>query len=447
MSEASRAAPPSAPRSAVVWDGVFLALGIVALLAIPHDVRGDGLPRFQAIDELLRHGTIHSPRYSMVGPLFAIPLYVVGLAFASPAAVCAWFNVVLFLGFLVLVWRELRSRVSAATSRGLLLLLVYASMFPSHVQLFYGEVFTAVTVSLGILLLSRRRALAGFAWIGVGALNTPAAVGGVALVALAYARDARRWRFVLVPVVLFALSRLEALLTRGSAWATGYEGDGAGPRSVLPYEGLPGFSYPLAFGVLSLLLSFGKGLFFFAPGVLVPVRSPPSLRKAQHLLLLFVGGLVLVYARWWSWQGGWFWGPRFLLIASIPSALALALALEHPERHALPYNAALLAATTLAFWVGVNGLVFDTTGLGFCEKARTLEALCLYVPELSVLWHPLVDFASTVPAAARPLALSVCTLWLAACAYVTRHLVRTVGSQSAQAARSWYRRAAGRWRF
>ncbi|HLK41403.1 MAG TPA: hypothetical protein VKU41_31855 [Polyangiaceae bacterium] len=441
------AGPRASTLAEAVGDGVALALGVVCLLAIPHDVRGDGWPRFEAIDGWLRHGVLHSPRYSVVGPVFAIPLYLLGLALGSPASACAWFNVVLLLLFLLLVWRELRSRVSPAALRALLLLLVFASMFPSHVQFFYGEVLTTVTVSLGILLLSRRSARAGFAWIGLGALNTPASLLGVALVAGAYARSARRLRYLLVPVLLFALSRLEGRLTRGSWWATGYEGDGGGPPSVLPYEGLPGFSYPLAFGVLSLLLSFGKGLFFFAPGILFGVRSPPSLRRAQHLLLLFVVGLVLAYARWWSWQGGWFWGPRFLLIASVPSALALALALEHPRRHPLPYNAALLGATVLAFWVGVNGLVFDTTGLGFCEKARTLEALCLYVPELSVLWHPFVDFASTVPPAGRPLALGVCALWFAVCAYVTRHLVRAVASQGAELARSWVGRTAGRWRL
>src|SRR4029078_4990998 len=41
----------------------------------------------------------------------------------------------------------------------------------------------------------------------------------------------------------------------------------------------------------------------------------------------FLAGLILVYARWWAWYGGWGWGPRFLLYAGVPSALGLAIVL------------------------------------------------------------------------------------------------------------------------
>ena len=58
---------------------------------------------------------------------------------------------------------------------------------------------------------------------------------------------------------------LEAWIRRGSPFATGYENE-RGLRTLLPYSGLPGFTYPFVLGVLSSLFSFGKGLLFFAPG-------------------------------------------------------------------------------------------------------------------------------------------------------------------------------------
>ena len=45
-----------------------------------------------------------------------------------------------------------------------------------------------------------------------------------------------------------------------------------GYRTYLPYSGQPGFSYPLLFGVVSLVFSFGKGILFFAPGLFLPLR-------------------------------------------------------------------------------------------------------------------------------------------------------------------------------
>src|SRR5205807_5306345 len=63
----------------------------------------------------------------------------------------------------------------------------------------------------------------------------------------------------------------------------------------------------------SILFSFGKGLLFFAPGLLL-VRA--AWRKAPHqeardflaYSLLFLAGLVLVFSNCVEWSGGWTWG-------------------------------------------------------------------------------------------------------------------------------------------
>ena len=110
--------------------------------------------------------------------------------------------------------------------------------------------------------------------------------------------------------------------------------------------------------------------------------------RSYHLWLWFLAGLLVVYAKWWAWYGGWVWGPRFLLFASIPAAFALAVSLGRPAA-SLGKNLLLLGILALSFWVGVSGAVFGLSGLEDCRPAE-YEFLCWYVPEFSVLWRPFV---------------------------------------------------------
>src|SRR5260370_10876864 len=133
----------------------------------------------------------------------------------------------------------------------------------------------------------------------------------------------KRLRYVLVVVAAAGLIAAEAWIRRGSTLNAGDQND-AGYRNLMPYSGEPGFSYPIFFGLLSILFSFGKGLFFFAPGLLLPVRS--KLLKLQQeikldlyavytLWISFLVGLVLVYSHWWAWYGGGFFGTSFLFFS------------------------------------------------------------------------------------------------------------------------------------
>jgi len=108
------------------------------------------------------------------------------------------------------------------------------------------------------------------------------------------------------------------------------------------------------------------------------------------LAVLFLAAMVAVYARWWSWYGGWFWGPRFFLFGSLLACFVLATRLT--REHAPPATLALnLVALALSVLVGVSGAVFDQVGLERCfENGYALEALCWYTPEFSVLFHPFV---------------------------------------------------------
>ena len=89
----------------------------------------------------------------------------------------------------------------------------------------------------------------------------------------------------------------------------------------------PGFTTPLLEGARGLLFSPEKSIVLFAPAiVLVPFALIALWRRdrptAALLLALFVAVFGLA-ATWWSWQGGWSWGPRLL----IPGVALLLVAL------------------------------------------------------------------------------------------------------------------------
>jgi hypothetical protein len=362
--------------------------------AIPHAMFGDGQVRFAALTDLLEHGRLASVPYSIIGPLFSTPLYYLGKIAYGPDWWCARFNTVLLAGGLIITVLLLRRSVSGPVLRTFCLLIVAASMFPNHLRDYFGEVFTALCMLVGLAAVFSGRPVLGWTAMVVGVANTPATIVGLLLVAIKRVYDTRRVRYFIPVAAAAALILLESWIRRGGPFVTGYEGN-AGFRTLMPYSGHPGFSYPFLFGLLSILLSFGKGLLFFAPGLLQVGRldqAPAPVRELTRYSIWFLAGLVLVYAKWWAWYGGWIWGPRFFLVASIPASLAIAIKLADLHTLRLPALAGLFGVLTLSAWVGVNGAVFDKANLGICNQhAYALEMLCWYTPEFSVLWRPFVE--------------------------------------------------------
>jgi hypothetical protein len=236
-----------------------------------------------------------------------------------------------------------------------------------------------------------RRQRIGWIPVVLGVANTPASVVGLFFVALHRAWKARRWDGGAALAAAGALIFLSNILERGAPFDAGYAGN-HGATTLLPYSGMPGFSYPLVLGAVSLLFSFGKGLFFFAPGLLLAGRASrerPRLAALLESSMAFLAGLVLVYAKWWAWYGGWKWGPRFLLFAVYPSSIALAVALA--RRGSWRASVTTIVVVGWTAWVGVSGAVFDLAGLDDCNaNGYALEHLCWYVPEYSPLLRPLV---------------------------------------------------------
>ena len=384
-----------------VRETALIVLGLLAnLVLLPHTIAGDGARRYAALSQLLSGEGLSPVKYSLIGPIFAAPLWLIGRLLSQPAVWVEGYSTLVFALGLLAFYLLLRKRMDGDLLRAFLLLLTLASMFPYHLTQFYGEVFTAVLVAVGLTLatLYRRGALGGLALVVIGVANTPAAIVGLALALAQRIWRTRRLRYGLALVAAVALIVGESWLRRGSGMNDGYLRDNGG-HTLMPFAGIPGFSYPLLLGLLAIFLSFGKGLLFFTPGLFLPVRrritalwgAQSQLWSLYSLWLLFVAGLVLVYAKWWAWYGGWFWGPRFFLFACVPASFALALWTQRPAAR-LSLNLLALLALALSVWVGINGAVFNQAGLTVCTNNHyLLEAYCHFTPDFSALWRPLVN--------------------------------------------------------
>lgn len=99
------------------------------------------------------------------------------------------------------------------------------------------------------------------------------------------------------------------------------------PASVEAGKHVTGFETPLRLGLFGFLLSPGKSIFLFAPPVLLALVGLSALWRRDRGLAT-VAGLSLpmalgFFARYTQWEGGYCFGPRYL----VPALLLLSLAL------------------------------------------------------------------------------------------------------------------------
>ena len=117
---------------------------------------------------------------------------------------------------------------------------------------------------------------------------------------------------LLVPFILFAGLYLGFNHSRfGSPLDFGY------PDHAEAGKELNRFDTPFFRGLYGLTLSPGKGLFLFAPGLLLSLFSLPSFfgrrRAAGILLVSLLAAYLVFYSPFSQWEGGYCFGPRYLV--------------------------------------------------------------------------------------------------------------------------------------
>lgn len=392
---------PRRGRWLAITEWTLFAVGIlIHATQVPKGLWGDGAYRFQYLQLLVQSKpSLSSFQYSYVGPMFALPLYLLDVLFKTPTH---WFteryNLLLFTVCVVVLARLWRNEADRAQVRAFALLLIAASMLPFHTILFYGEMFTAVTVAIGLALLPRTRW--GWVLVALGCANSPACVVPMGLVALWLAWRDRRLLPLLAVGATAGFVLLENLVRRGDALASDYVGSGTGAAGVLPFTGKPGFSYPLLFGLLALLFSFGRGIAWFVPGLWLSFAKRRVRTAVDGTLvawLIFTVGLVVVYAKWWSWHGAAYQGPRFMLFAVFPAAWLLAhFIVFRREEKLSPF----ITLTVLAFsvWVSIACMSFHYFKMERLPQCGMAEgALCTFVVDFSTLFYPWVQALPVSP--------------------------------------------------
>jgi hypothetical protein len=280
---------------------------------------------------------------------------------------------VLFLLCLELGYRR-RSALGVAVVAGL------ATPLWAYAREFFSEPLGGLTLMLSLLFLvrgtrveDRRRAwfLAGLC-LGLSVLTRvahgmfvlPVAVFLLAdLLPLARGEDAQRRRRWFHGVLGFAVGLALCLAvlavynyTRfGSPLETGY--GGVLDRWTTPF--LEGFG--------GLLISPGRGLFVYCPILLASLAALPSFTRRHGpvaaFMLLALLELLLFYATWYRWEGGWCWAPRFLIPVVPLLVLPLAEFLENPPRaRSSRYGLVVLTlASGLVAWSGTRVSYNDFT--------------------------------------------------------------------------------------
>lgn len=366
----------------------FICLG----LSLSPIIDGDGAARYLDLVNIAK-GEKPIDKFSSIQMLMAMPLFYLGNIFGSPEIWVGYFNFVIFGLATSSLWFLLPKDRRFAV----IVLLMAASMLPHHIRYFYGEMLSVSASMIGLLCLKKYKHLLAGILLGIGAAQTPATLPALGLALLYMAFKERKIYYLGYLAIPILITLGDNWFKYGTPFFSAYLQAGEhGAKTVMPYSGLPGFSYPLMFGLLSVLFSFGKGLVFFAPGLLLRWKIKNTLDEDRDaiqlidLFLVFLIGLTVTYSRWWGWYGGQFWGPRYLLFASIPACFILA---HHSRQISWQLARRIVYVSALIFscWVSIQGYLYGNSDLAICgENKSALELLCWYVPEFSPLFRQFV---------------------------------------------------------
>ncbi len=379
--------------SMIEW-GIIIC-GLFFLLLSERHLGGDAIPRLRAIQSIIKEGEIINIKYSLIMPIFAAPFYFLGSLLGKQIFFLSQFNFVTLVITLFLSYRLLKEDFGSVRLRNFLILVIMASMFTNHVNFFYGELFSACLLFLGVILVLKEKNISGIILLALAAANQPGIFLGMLIFCLYISFKRKNIKYILAPVLALSLIFLENYLKFGNIFITGYAND-HGFKTIMPYSSLPGFSYPFFFGLISIFFSFGKGLLWFTPGIFLPYswyRNELNSESQIILksLLLIVIGIIIFYSKWWAWYGGYFWGPRFFLFVSFPAALILSIVISENKTSILK-SLVITFVLLISFWVGFNGSYIGLKNLEFITHNNyALEFLIWYTPEFSVLWKPFID--------------------------------------------------------
>ena len=357
----------------------------------------DGIVRFNTYKSLFTSEPIYT-KFSIIQPLITKPIDAIFRFFNSSLSLDfapSHIEVFLIL-FLILICLSSRTNKKQLI---LVMTLLPLSMLVHYTGQYFSEWTSSLLLAIGWILFSSHRTTLslclGSLLCAIGLANWPVMLVPIAVVTvIAYLttllKGQKDYRFVIfivsVLIVAVLLLFIELLIKNGLFNNPYLSTEEKGYKTLMPYSGIPGFSYPLLLGILSNLFSFGKSVFLFNPFLIYLFIG-----NYKYKFYMLVGFLVtlLIYSKWWSWYGGYSFGTRFYIIFVIPSIYVFIL---YVQKEGLTRKLLGAGVLMLAAWVGICGKYFGMQELSnVCAVNNySLEAFCWYVLEFSPIISPFI---------------------------------------------------------
>jgi hypothetical protein len=384
--------------------GLFALLaGIYLLTAGGHTYSIDEELMFGAVESLVLRGTLaldmSEPTYSSYGPgqsLVAVPFYWLGQVVAQwfpsnsyawiTRAIVVWLNAFVTAGNSALVYLAVfqmgyRRRVAIGTA----LIFALATLSWHYSKTFFAEPLTAFFLFAAFVAAQAALIQAAHGdWIrSLLLLGGAGALAGLAPAVKIHATLSLPLLLLVVGIHLWRVrgSIAEHWWMGGLAWCagagltfgglllfqwqtyghplhSGYGDTGGVLQSMLGRD--------LVWPIFGLVLSFGKGIIWFAPPLLLWPLGMWLLLRRDWPVALLCGTLavshIVFFASWSDWHGAGAWGPRFLVIVLPFLVLPLAPVLASVQGWRTPGRTGVLLLTLLlAVPVQVGGVAINYT--------------------------------------------------------------------------------------
>lgn len=418
--------PPGPLRRTGWMVGVYAVLACLVIPVFPHLPSANEFSRWALTVSLVERGSPEvSPAVGLLGDripdlataqgrlysnkapggsLLAVPAYALARTLVGPpspdnlrASLTAMrlFSATIPLLLLCMAFARQGQRAGIDSDRilfALAVLLLGTPLFAYGLLLFSHALTAAALFGAWLLLFGDCRLRAGWKEIAAGALiglsalsEYPTAVPGTMLILFSLRRlrlvGALRLTAGLLPFGLaLAIYNHSAF---GSVFALSSAFERTAEFHDLNQAGLWGIRLPRPLNLLGLLLGPHKGLLVFSPALALAFLAIPRARRRMEgpafwALVLAPLSLLLVYAGYPNWHGGWTVGARYL-VPALPFFAYLVL-MGRPSKA----DAYLLGASVLA--IVPTSLVFPFVSEGYAlpwaSFAAPLLAKGLVAPNL-----------------------------------------------------------------
>lgn len=386
------------------------------------------------IDVAMLDGNLYSNK-APGGSLAAVPAYLLARTLVGPpnrdnlrATVTAMRLGICTLPLLALcIWFALHARRAGIATKRIafaIAIMLFGTPLCAYGMLLFSHALTAVALFGAWLLLfgdsrlrESTRELAAGLLIGLAAISEyPTAIPGAVLFACALRRRglAGGLRIAAGALPMLAALALYNHAVFGSVFALSSSFERSAVYRQLSRSGLWGVALPSPRIAARLLFDPTKGLLVFSPVLVLGLAAIPAARRqlspaAFWSLTLAPLSLILVYAGYPNWHGGWTVGARYLV--PVVPFLAYLFLMDRPrpvDPFLLPFllgaSAAAIALTTLVFPFVSEGYAFPWASFAAPLLAKGLVApnLLHFVSHAAAVTVPFAIVAGAIVLAVEP---------------------------------------------